>query len=56
MTDPIDEYAMQQLKEYDDKKFVCVTKEGLKFEDTEEEKKRKEEEKAAFEVCLLVCV
>jgi molecular chaperone HtpG len=49
MTDPIDEYVMQQVKDYDDKKFVCLTKEGLKFEDDEEEKKRKEEEKASFE-------
>jgi molecular chaperone HtpG len=52
MTDPIDEYAMQQLKEYDSKKLVCVTKEGVEFEETEEEKKRAEEEKAQFEgVC-----
>jgi len=49
MTDPIDEYAMQQLKDFEDKKFVCLSKEGVKFEDTEEEKKRKEEQKAAFE-------
>eukprot|EP00754_Rhynchopus_humris_P022544 Rhum_TRINITY_DN14796_c11_g1::Rhum_TRINITY_DN14796_c11_g1_i1::g.118984::m.118984/K04079/HSP90A, htpG; molecular chaperone HtpG len=49
MTDPIDEYAMQQLKEYEDKKFRCVTKEGLKFEETEEEKKKSEEEKASYE-------
>merc|ERR1712187_12693 len=49
MTDPIDEYAMQQMKEFEDKKFRCVTKEGLKFEETEDEKKKKEEEKAAFE-------
>eukprot|EP00670_Eutreptiella_braarudii_P006619 CAMPEP_0174279836 /NCGR_PEP_ID=MMETSP0809-20121228/107_1 /TAXON_ID=73025 ORGANISM="Eutreptiella gymnastica-like, Strain CCMP1594" /NCGR_SAMPLE_ID=MMETSP0809 /ASSEMBLY_ACC=CAM_ASM_000658 /LENGTH=704 /DNA_ID=CAMNT_0015372415 /DNA_START=37 /DNA_END=2151 /DNA_ORIENTATION=- len=49
MTDPIDEYAMQQLKDYEDKKFVCLTKDGVKFEETEEEKKKKEEEKAAFE-------
>merc|ERR1712070_341182 len=39
MTDPIDEYCVQQLKEYDGKKLVSVTKEGLKFEESEEEKK-----------------
>jgi molecular chaperone HtpG len=49
MTDPIDEYAMQQLKDFEDKKFCCLSKEGLKFDETEEEKKAKEEEKAAFE-------
>jgi len=49
MTDPIDEYAMQQLKDYEDKKFVCVSKEGLKFEESDDEKKKKEEEKAAYE-------
>jgi molecular chaperone HtpG len=49
MCDPIDEYVMQQVKDFDDKKFVCLTKEGLKWEQTEEEKKAKEEEKATFE-------
>lgn len=49
MTDPIDEYAMQQLKDYEDKKFCCVTKEGLKFDETDDEKKKQEEEKAAYE-------
>jgi len=49
MTDPIDEYAMQQLKDYDDKKFCCLSKEGLKFDETDEEKKKREEEKASYE-------
>jgi len=49
MTDPIDEYAMQQLKDFEGKKFMCVTKEGLQMEETEEEKKKAEEEKSANE-------
>ena len=39
MTDPIDEYCVQQLKEFDGKTLVCVTKEGLKFDESEETKK-----------------
>merc|ERR1712141_713942 len=39
MTDPIDEHAVQQLKEYDGKKLVNVTKEGLDLGLSEEEKK-----------------
>merc|ERR1711912_188660 len=38
MVDPIDEHAVQQLKEYDGKKLVAVTKEGLDLEKTEDEK------------------
>jgi len=49
MTDPIDEYAVQQLKDFEDKKLVCATKEGLDLEDSEEEKAKKEEEKKAYE-------
>merc|ERR1712072_74986 len=48
MVDPIDEYAVQQLKEYDGKKLKSVTKEGLDIED-EDEKKKLEELKAEFE-------
>jgi len=55
MVDPIDEYAVQQLKEYEGKKLVCATKEGLKISETEDEKKSFEEEKAATEpLCKLV--
>merc|ERR1711991_211835 len=55
MVDPIDEYCVQQLKEYDGKKLLSVTKEGLKFEESEEEKKAFEEIKADFEpLCKLM--
>merc|ERR1712230_180315 len=55
MTDPIDEYATQQLKEYDGKKLVAVTKEGLNLEKTQDEKKEFEEKKAACEnLCKLI--
>merc|ERR1712205_169994 len=55
MTDPIDEYATQQLKEYEGKKLVCATKEGLKLEESDEEKKEFEEVKAATEgLCKLM--
>jgi len=55
MVDPIDEYAVQQLKDFEGKKLVSITKEGLQFEETEEEKKKKEEVKASFEnLCKLM--
>ena len=43
MTDPMDEYCVQQLKEYEGKTLISVTKEGLKIDDSEEEKKEFEE-------------
>jgi len=48
MCDPLDEYCVQQVKEYDGKKLKCVTKEGIDLDD-EEEKKKTEEAKAEFE-------
>ncbi|EFJ17594.1 hypothetical protein SELMODRAFT_271484 [Selaginella moellendorffii] len=55
MVDAIDEYAVGQLKEYDGKKLVSATKEGLKLEDTDDEKKKFEEKKAAFEgLCKVI--
>merc|ERR1719435_505671 len=49
MVDPIDEYCVQQLKEYDGKTLVSVTKEGLELPEDEEEKKAFEEKKSQFE-------
>ena len=43
MVDPIDEYLVQQMKEFGGKKLVCVTKEGLNLGETEEEKAAAEE-------------
>merc|ERR1711912_131848 len=55
MVDPIDEYSVQQLKEYDGKKLMAVTKEGLDLDKTEDEKKEFEEKKAACEnLCKLM--
>jgi len=54
-TDPIDEYMVQQLKEFDGKKLVSLSKEGVSWEDSEEEKKKREEEKAKVEgLCKLI--
>merc|ERR1712093_391992 len=49
MIDPIDEHAVQQLKEYNGKKLMDVSKEGLDLSMNEEEKKKAQEEKTAFE-------
>ncbi|KAK0181368.1 hypothetical protein PV327_003660 [Microctonus hyperodae] len=49
MTEPIDEYVVQQLKEFDGKQLVSVTKEGLELPEDEAEKKKHEEDKTKFE-------
>jgi len=52
LVDPIDEYMVQQLKDFDGKKLVSLTKEGLKLDETEEEKKQKEDLKKDNEALL----
>jgi len=55
MTEPIDEYCVQQLKEYEGKKLVSVTKEGLELPEDDEEKKKREQDKEKYEqLCKLM--
>ncbi|GFY99307.1 heat shock protein 81-3 [Actinidia rufa] len=49
MVDAIDEYAVGQLKEFEGKKLVSATKEGLKLDESEDEKQKKEALKEKFE-------
>merc|ERR1712141_858946 len=49
MTEPIDEYVVQQLKEFDGKNLVSVTKEGLDLPEDEAEKEKKENDMKKFE-------
>jgi len=49
MTEPIDEYCVQQLKEFDGKKLVSVTKEGLELPEDDDEKKKRESDAEKYE-------
>jgi len=49
MTEPIDEYVVQQLKEFDGKNLVSVTKEGLELPEDEAEKEKRETDMKKFE-------
>jgi len=49
MIEPIDEYCVQQMKEYDGKTLVSVTKEGLELPEDDDEKKKREDDKKKFE-------
>ena len=49
MTEPIDEYVLQQLTEYEGKKLTSITKEGFQLPESEEEKTKFEEVKKEFE-------
>jgi len=55
MSDPMDEYSMQQLKEFEGKKFKNIAKEGLELTKDEEEKKKVEElKKVTEELCKVI--
>lgn len=55
MVDPIDEYAVQQLKDFEGHKLICATKENMALLESDEEKASFEEAKAKTEgLCRLM--
>lgn len=52
LVEPIDEYCIQSLPEFDGKRFQNVAKEGLKIDDSEKAKERKEAMEKEFEPLL----
>jgi len=48
MVDPLDEYLMNHMTEYESKKFMSVSKEGFKLDESEDEKTREKILKEKF--------
>ena len=55
MVDPIDEYVIQQLKDFDGHKLKNCSKEGIDLDQTEDEKKKFEEQKSSLEGLCKLC-
>merc|ERR1719230_1772493 len=52
MTDSVDEYTVQHLTEYEGKRLINASREGLKLDDSEKEKRRDEKYKEMFKPLL----
>lgn len=49
LTEPVDEYCIQALPEFDGKRFQNVAKEGVKFDESEKTKEKREALEKEFE-------
>lgn len=52
LTEPVDEYCIQALPEFDGKRFQNVAKEGVKFDESEKTKENREALEKEFEPLL----
>merc|ERR1712086_673896 len=52
MTDSVDEYTVQHLTEYEGKRLINASREGLKLDDSDKDKKREEKYKEMFKPLL----
>ncbi|XP_028307533.1 endoplasmin [Gouania willdenowi] len=49
LTEPVDEYCIQALPEFDGKRFQNVAKEGIKFDESEKAKEKREDLEKQYE-------
>merc|ERR1719443_311007 len=52
MTDSVDEYTVQHLTEFEGKRLINASREGLKLDDSDKDKKREEKYKEMFKPLL----